>query len=74
MDRLVALKGEHVAVKEMRKHLAWYLKGLTGSARVKDLIMEQTKRDAMAQVLEDFVATLDGNASEGAGGTVAVVH
>jgi nifR3 family TIM-barrel protein len=60
MDRLVALKGEHVAVKEMRKHLAWYLKGLHGAARVKDLIMEQTKRDAMAQVLQDFVASMDG--------------
>lgn len=61
MDRLVALKGENVAVKEMRKHLAWYLKGLTGSARVKDIIMEQTKRDAMAQVLEDFVASMEDN-------------
>ena len=40
MDRLIALKGEHVAVKEMRKHMAWYLKGLTGAARVKDVIME----------------------------------
>ncbi|MNR60250.1 hypothetical protein D3C85_1816880 [compost metagenome] len=45
----------------MRKHLAWYLKGLTGSARVKDIIMEQTKRDAMAQVLEDFVASMEDN-------------
>jgi nifR3 family TIM-barrel protein len=61
MDRLVALKGEHVAVKEMRKHLAWYLKGLHGAARVKDLIMVQTKRDAMAMVLEDFVASMDGS-------------
>ncbi|WP_248929065.1 tRNA dihydrouridine synthase DusB [Paenibacillus hamazuiensis] len=58
MDRLVALKGEHVAVKEMRKHLAWYLKGLPGAARVKDVIMEQTKRDAMAAILHDFVARL----------------
>ncbi|GAA4869756.1 tRNA dihydrouridine synthase DusB [Paenibacillus vulneris] len=58
MDRLVALKGEHVAVKEMRKHLAWYLKGLPGAARVKDVIMEQTKRDEMARVLEEFVASL----------------
>lgn len=75
MDRLVALKGEHVAVKEMRKHLAWYLKGLPGAARVKDVIMEQTKRDAMAQVLEQFVAGLDENASvAGASDTAAIVH
>lgn len=74
MDRLVALKGEHVAVKEMRKHLAWYLKGLKGSARVKDLIMEQTKRDAMAQVLGDFVASMEGQGTEESSESSAVIH
>jgi len=56
MDRLAALKGEHVAVREMRKHLAWYLKGLKGAAPVKDLIMEETRRDEMVRILEGFVA------------------
>ncbi|KEQ22702.1 tRNA dihydrouridine synthase DusB [Paenibacillus tyrfis] len=59
LDRLTALKGEAVAVKEMRKHLAWYLKGLHGAARIKDAIMEQTKRDAMVQLLTDFIESLD---------------
>lgn len=54
MDRLIALKGERVAVKEMRKHLAWYLKGLRGAARAKDAIMEQTTREGMAGILEEF--------------------
>ncbi|OXM82475.1 tRNA dihydrouridine synthase DusB [Paenibacillus rigui] len=74
MDRLVDLKGEHVAVKEMRKHLAWYLKGLKGSARVKDLIMEQTKRDAMAQVLQEFVASMEGNGTEEAVQASSAIH
>lgn len=59
MDRLVALKGEAVAVKEMRKHLAWYLKGLHGAARVKDSIMEQTRRDDMVRLLQDFIDSFD---------------
>ncbi|MDU4695681.1 MULTISPECIES: tRNA dihydrouridine synthase DusB [Paenibacillus] len=58
MDRLAALKGERVAVREMRKHLAWYLKNLKGAARIKDLIMEETRRDEMVRILEDFVAGL----------------
>ncbi|MFB5763074.1 tRNA dihydrouridine synthase DusB [Paenibacillus medicaginis] len=62
MDRLVALKGEAVAVREMRKHLAWYLKGLKGSARIKDMVMEETRRDEMVQILENFVAELDNPA------------
>lgn len=59
LDRLAALKGEHVAVKEMRKHMAWYLKGLPGAARVKDVIMELTDRDRMVSILQDFVSTLE---------------
>lgn len=58
MDRLISLKGEAVAVREMRKHLAWYLKGLKGAARVKDDIMEGTKRDEMVKILRDFVSQL----------------
>lgn len=30
--------GEYIAVREMRKHIAWYLKGLRGSARLRDEI------------------------------------
>ncbi|MBP2116021.1 tRNA dihydrouridine synthase DusB [Paenibacillus silagei] len=58
MDRLIALKGEAVAVREMRKHLAWYLKGFKAAARVKDIIMEETKRDEMVRILNDFVGQL----------------
>ncbi|SMF92646.1 tRNA-U20-dihydrouridine synthase [Paenibacillus uliginis N3/975] len=59
MDRLIALRGEDVAVREMRKHLSWYLKGLKGSARIKDVIMEETKRDEMVSLLTNFVDQLE---------------
>ncbi|MEF2968708.1 tRNA dihydrouridine synthase DusB [Paenibacillus sp. M1] len=64
MDRLAALKGENVAVREMRKHLAWYLKGLKGAARIKDVIMEETKRDEMVRILENFVADLEAQQND----------
>ncbi|UVI30392.1 tRNA dihydrouridine synthase DusB [Paenibacillus spongiae] len=63
MDRLAKLKGESVAVREMRKHLAWYLKGLPGAARIKDVIMEETSRDNMVGILEQYIASL-GEESE----------
>ncbi len=59
MDRLIALKGEAVAVKEMRKHIAWYLRGMRGAAKVKDLVMEETRRDRMIQLLESYAAALE---------------
>ncbi|MNF14386.1 tRNA-dihydrouridine synthase B [compost metagenome] len=64
MGRLVALKGEHTAVKEMRRHLAWYLKGMKGGTRVKDMIMEETKRDEVARILEDYVTDIAAEPSD----------
>src|SRR5690606_12936297 len=51
MDRLIDLRGEQVALREMRKHAAWYIKGLRGSARIKDAINQQETRDGMARLL-----------------------
>lgn len=71
MDRLIALRGEEVAVREMRKHAAWYLKGLRGAARVKERVNEQTTREGMARVLWEFVEQLEreqsGNSAKKAG-------
>lgn len=61
LDRLIALRNELVAVREMRKHLAWYLKGLPGAARVKDVIMEETSRDRLVEILKDYIDSLDPN-------------
>lgn len=58
MDRLVALRGERVAVREMRKHATWYLKGLPGAAKIKDVVTEQETRDGMAEVLLTFAQQL----------------
>ncbi len=59
LDRLIALRNEAVAVREMRKHLAWYLKGLPDGARVKDAIMEETGRDRLVAILESYVKSLE---------------
>jgi nifR3 family TIM-barrel protein len=56
MDRLVRLRGERIAVREMRKHAAWYLKGLPGASKIKDLVNQQETRDGMAQLLLGFAA------------------
>jgi nifR3 family TIM-barrel protein len=64
LDRLIALKNEAVAVREMRKHLAWYLKGLPGGARVKDVIMEETDRDRMVAILENYIRSLEEEAEQ----------
>lgn len=73
LDRLAALKGESQAVREMRKHLAWYLKGLPNAHKVKDAIMELTARDDVERMLTDYVQSLDDlDASESAISAVPV--
>ncbi|MFC4075498.1 tRNA dihydrouridine synthase DusB [Salinithrix halophila] len=59
MDRLIALRGEEVAVREMRKHASWYLRGMRGAARIKDNVNEQTTRDGMARLLTEFAEQLE---------------
>jgi nifR3 family TIM-barrel protein len=64
LDRLIDLKGESTAVRDFRKHAAWYLKGLIGGAKVRDEVVEQTTRDAMIKLLFDFVDVLESQDTE----------
>ena len=50
-DRLTALKGEEIAVREMRKHASWYLKGIRGNGTARNVI-NQTES---AQELKDYL-------------------
>ena len=45
LDRLINLKGEKVAVMEMRKHASWYLKGIIGNGKARKLINQAETRD-----------------------------
>ncbi|MFL6558491.1 MAG: tRNA dihydrouridine synthase DusB [Bacillus sp. (in: firmicutes)] len=55
LDRLIALKNENIAVREMRKHAAWYLKGVRGNAKVRNAINECETRDHLVTLLNDLV-------------------
>lgn len=50
-ERLMALKGENIAVREMRKHASWYLKGIRGNGTARNKI-NQTES---AQELRDYL-------------------
>lgn len=36
--RMLAAREEHIAVREMRKHIGWYLRGMPGAAKARDSI------------------------------------
>lgn len=55
LDRLIDLKGENVAVREMRKHAAWYLKGIRGNALVRNSINECNTRMDIVSLIDNLV-------------------
>ncbi|MBC9875650.1 tRNA dihydrouridine synthase DusB [Macrococcoides bohemicum] len=54
LDRLIELKGEKVAVMEMRKHASWYLKGIRGNGKARKLINQAETRDELVDILKSF--------------------
>lgn len=64
LDRLIALKNEAIAVREMRKHAAWYLKGVPGNARVRNAINECNTRDELAGLLNGLAAEAEEKESQ----------
>jgi nifR3 family TIM-barrel protein len=59
LDRLIALKGENIAVREMRKHAAWYLKGIRGNAKVRNGVNECNSRSDLVSLLSYLVEEIE---------------
>ena len=60
-DLSIKYKGEDKTVREMRKHIGWYLKGMYGSARMRDDINHITDADEVRQMLRDYQLSLTQN-------------
>lgn len=63
LERLIALKGEKVAVREMRKHASWYLKGIRGNGKVRTAINQAETKTDMVMLLNGVV-DLDDDTAE----------
>lgn len=52
MDMLADYKGEVIGIREIRKHIGWYIKGLPHSAEMRVRINTTTGRENMRSVIE----------------------
>lgn len=57
-QKLCALKGEYVGIREMRGHAVWYIKGLPSSHTVKDKLSKITSYDEMVGILDQYQESL----------------
>lgn len=51
MDMLIELKGEYTGVNEMRKHIAWYIKGMKNAAQMRQKVFTLSSREEIARLL-----------------------
>ena len=54
-ETLVCDKGNHIGVREARKHMAWYIKGVTGATVARQKINTAETLDDIRQIVNDLV-------------------
>ena len=52
---LIAHKGEHIALREMRSHLAWYIKGIRGATEARARINKCEHFDEIKMILDELL-------------------
>ncbi len=55
MQLMLTIKPEHVVINEMRKHVAWYLKGLYGANHFKTAINRATSIEEIEKNLQNML-------------------
>lgn len=55
---LVEFKGEYIGIREMRKHIAWYTKGLLNSSNLRNEINLVDSLDKMIFLLNEYIDNL----------------
>ena len=53
LDLLIQYKGEYIGIREMRKHAAWYTRGLKGSAELRERFNRAASKDEFVQILHE---------------------
>ena len=51
----IEFKGEYLGIREMRKHTAWYTKGMTGSARLRDMVNQVETYEEIEALLTKMI-------------------
>ena len=55
LEKIIRFKGERVGIREMRSHAAWYTKGLTGGAELRNLFNRAETADEFLKIIDDHL-------------------
>lgn len=59
INRAVYYHGENKAVREMRKHIGWYIKGLKDCTKIKNIVNSENNACNLIGILEDYKSHLE---------------
>ena len=59
LDLAISFKGAEIGVPEMRKHVAWYLKGLYGSGKVRDLVCRSNRKEEIEALITHYFREIE---------------
>ncbi len=52
IELICEFKGERIGIPEARKHMAWYIKGIRGGARVREEIFKAKTKEEMLEIIK----------------------
>ena len=52
---LCDFKGEYTAVREIRKHISWYVKGLENATKIRNEINKIEDKNVLIDTLNEFL-------------------
>ena len=60
-NSLENLKGEYLAIREMRSHIAWYISGLINNKKIKDIINQLEDKNMMLKLIKDYFNIIENS-------------
>ena len=54
LELMIKEKGEYIAIREMRKHICWYIKNLKNSSELREKVNKIEKTDEIINCLEEY--------------------
>ncbi len=63
-EMLCKFKGEYIGIHESRKHVAWYLKGIRGSAKIRARCNYIESLEELRTLIEEYKFQLDNEEAE----------
>ena len=61
VECIVKHKGEYIGIREARKHIAWYTRGMKGSSVIRNEVCKTDSYEKMISIIDEYGDFIKGN-------------